>query len=730
MRREVTAAAEPLSADGRATPKNGSSATVFGRSPVRLFLTSFAILFIELLLIRWVPANVKYIGFFSNFLLIASFFGIGLGIILGRRGWNPRISVFALSLAAIAWIVLYFQLNVQVKGGNEIFFGLAESSEADVNFFILPMVVALVVIVLASLALPLGPLLKSMPPLKAYAIDITGSMTGIAAFAILSAFGTNPALWFSIAIVLALILDVGRGITKWTFLNFGVLLVVLWIVITHLRVGEVWSAYYRIDTVQVGYGAECNNMTLEHIWVDGIPHQALHPIGQPCLEPIYTQVYRWFPDHKFGNVLIVGAGNGSDVAQALAHGADHVDAVEIDPALMQIGINDHPNRPYSDSRVSRYINDGRAFLRTTPNSTKYDLVVFALPDSLTLVSSQSAIRLESFLFTEEAFASVRDHLSDQGIFVLYNYYRQPWLVQKLSNMLSDSFGNPPLVNVSQGYSQATLANGPLVAGLPNGQPPGDTISTIENDGGPVPTPATDDWPFQYLRTPFIADYYLAALGIVLLSAVVCVALAAKVTGTTIRKFSPHFFVLGTAFLLLTTRSVVSFSLLFGTTWFVNALTFFAILASVLLAILINWKFPIRRPTFFYIALFVSIAVAYLLPPESLLFDPVWLRYIVAAAVAFAPVFFANLVFSYSFRDTTTADMAFASNLLGAMAGGALEYLALLTGYRSLLLVVAVLYGLAWLFATRVRLLADRELAGPETEQPAAGTPSYEAEATV
>jgi hypothetical protein len=64
-----------------------------------------------------------------------------------------------------------------------------------------------------------------------------------------------------------------------------------------------------------------------------------------------------------------------------------------------------------------------------------------------------------------------------------------------------------------------------------------------------------------------------------------------------------------------------------------------------------------------------------------------------------------------------------------MAGGALEYLALLTGYRSLLLVVAVLYGLAWLFATRVRLLADRELAGPETEQ-AAGTPSYEAEATV
>jgi hypothetical protein len=71
---------------------------------------------------------------------------------------------------------------------------------------------------------------------------------------------------------------------------------------------------------------------------------------------------------------------------------------------------------------------------------------------------------------------------------------------------------------------------------------------------------------------------------------------------------------------------------------------------------------------------------------------------------------ANLVFTYSFRDTRTADMAFASNLLGAMVGGAMEYAALITGYRALLIFVAVLYGLAWLFSNRWRLLADRDLA--------------------
>ena len=189
------------------------------------------------------------------------------------------------------------------------------------------------------------------------------------------------------------------------------------------------------------------------------------------------------------------------------------------------------------------------------------------------------------------------------------------------------------------------------------------------------------------------------------------AIGARATRTSVRQFSPHFFVLGSAFLLLETRSLVSFSLLFGSTWLVNALAFFAILLGVLLAIFVNAKLNLRRPGPLYALLFVAIAIAYVLPPESLLIDPPWLRYVLAALVAFAPVFVANLVFTYSFRDTRTADMAFASNLVGAMVGGALEYMALITGYRALLIVVAVLYALAWLFANRWRFLADRDL-GP------------------
>ena len=674
---------------------------VLRRSETRLFLTSLAILFVELMLIRWIPANVKYIGFFSNFLLIASFLGIGLGILLGRNGWNPRLSPFAILLAGVVIYVLFFRLDVQVDSQDELFFGLAENNAADQNFLILPLIVGLVVALLATLALPLGPLLKSMRPLKAYAIDIGGSLAGIAAFTVLSALGTPPLVWFIVAVGLVVALDFGRRISAFTFVNTAALAAVLVLVFTQGQSrDDIWSPYYRIDTFVDGKG-------LTHITVDGIPHQALHPLGEPGIEEFYEQVYRWFPGRTYDDVLIIGAGSGSDAAIALNRGAGRIDAVEIDPQLLEIGRESHPNRPYDDPRVTTYVNDGRAFLRTTDKT--YDLIIFALPDSLTLVSQQSSLRLESFLFTEQAFATVRDRLTDDGIFVLYNYYRDPWLVSKLATMLEDTFGNPPLVS-TYGAVKATLANGPLVAQLPNGVPPGEAATGLPAVEPPAPTPATDNWPFLYLRNPFVAPHYIAGLALLLVGALVAVALAARVTGTTIRRFSPHFFVLGVAFLLLNTRSITSFSLLFGTTWLVNSLAFFGILLSVLVAIFVNARWPISRPTPFYIALFASIAVAFLLPPESLLFEPAWLRYAVAATLAFAPVFLANLIFSYSFRDTATADMSFASNLLGAVVGGAVEYLALITGYQALLLVVAALYGLAWLFATRLRLGADRELA--------------------
>src|ERR1044071_4904641 len=186
---------------------------VLGGNRTRLVLTSGTLLFVELLLIRWIPSEVRYIGFFSNFLLMASFLGIGIGLLLGRLRKLDTIAIFPIILVVVVALITSLELDVQVKSLDELFFGLAESSSADVNFLVLPVVFALVTALMATLAIPLGPLLRSMPPLRAYAWDITGSMLGIAWFTARSAAGTPPIVWFTVAASLVLLLIVGGRTT-------------------------------------------------------------------------------------------------------------------------------------------------------------------------------------------------------------------------------------------------------------------------------------------------------------------------------------------------------------------------------------------------------------------------------------------------------------------------------------------------------------------------------------
>ena len=160
------------------------------------------------------------------------------------------------------------------------------------------------------------------------------------------------------------------------------------------------------------------------------------------------------------------------------------------------------------------------------------------------------------------------------------------------------------------------------------------------------------------------------------------------------------FFMGAAFLLLETKSVVQFALLFGTTWFVNALVFAGILVTVLLAIEVERRVRIGRPGLLFGLLFLGLLLAGIVPAEALLSMAVVPRFVVATALAFFPVFVANLVFAERFRDMEDPTTAFGANLLGAMVGGAIEYTSLVTGYRALLVVAAALYALAWLTGGR------------------------------
>jgi hypothetical protein len=315
------------------------------------------------------------------------------------------------------------------------------------------------------------------------------------------------------------------------------------------------------------------------------------------------------------------------------------------------------------------------------------MILFALPDSLTLVSGQSSLRLESFLFTAEAAAIARAHLRPDGVFAEYNYFRQEWLVDRLAGTLQDTYGAAPCVLEEVGQAPG-VGFAVLVASVDTAQ-----IACSSRWQRPPNTapPSPDDQPFLYIRGS-IPSFYVVTLILILLAA----ALAALLAGSpaSLLPYGDLFF-MGAAFLLLETKNVVQFALLFGTTWLVNALVFAGILVTVALAIEVSRRWRLPGLTTFYLLLFVALGAAWLVPPTFLLALPPGVRLVGASAVAFGPVFVANLAFAQRFRDTADSVKAFAANLLGAIVGGCLEYSALVIGYRDLLLVAGFLYVLAF-----------------------------------
>ena len=636
----------------------------------RLVLLSFLLLFVELALIRWTGENVVYLSYFSNFVLLGSFLGIGIGFLRA----NARVRSFWLEPIALAVFVVFvrvYHVEINRSGSQLLYFGRFKESGAPI-WVMLPAVFLCTAFVMALIAEEVARTFARFPALEAYRLDIVGSIVGIAAFTLISFLGLPPVAWGAVvAGLFALLLP--RRLLVVAVAAAAVLLVAL---ATEQKPGISWSPYYKISVVHSrGFYA---------VSVNGIPHQSISTVSERLRrEPLYGTPYAHHVG-RLNDVLIIGAGTGTDVAIALAKGAHHVDAVEIDPRLYELGKELQPNRAYQSPRVSVYINDGRAFLEQTKR--RYDLILFALPDSLTLVSGQSSLRLESYLFTLQAIQAARAHLNPGGTFSMYNYYRTQWLVDRLAGTLTQVFGERPCLDEGNGHAHfAALADGNVKC-----------ARTWNPGSRAVPAPATDNYPFLYLRDQAIPGFYLIALALILGVAIVGV----RAAGAPFREMRPYLdlFCMGAAFLLLETKNVVQFALLFGTTWLVNALVFGGILIVVLAAIEVSRRVLVSSRVL-YPAVFATLAVAWAVQPDDLLSLALVPRLAAATALAFAPIFCANLLFAQRFKDTASVTVAFGANLLGAMVGGILEYMSLIFGYRALTILIAGLYAAAFLVNT-------------------------------
>jgi hypothetical protein len=715
-----------------------------------LFLISFLILFFELACIRWFASMVVYLTFFTNIVLLATFLGMSVGCSSASRSqdWLDRVMpLFLLSVVlacGVLWIYhSYGRVMIDVGGQGspqQVYFG-TEYRARDLSKFVVPLdflaavFFALIAFVFVGLGQLMGRAFNQAPDrLRAYISNILGSLAGIAVFALASYLWATPMVWFAIALALWLYFLKRRTLVQ-LYCGVAVLIVMSFVSYNtalrspyeaggHPYHSLIWSPYYKILYTPQVKSIDTNN----------IGHQTMVDIHEKA--PAYSLPHLLNRDaggQPFENVLIIGAGSGNDVSAALAYGAKHVDAVEIDPAICNLGRAEHADHPYQDPRVTVHIDDGRSFVRKTHQ--KYDLVIYALVDSLVLHSGYSNLRLESFLFTKEAFEDIKARLQPGGVFAVYNLFRQGWIVGRIDRMSEEVFGTKPVAislpyvasirPEDQEFGRLTLilagANSPSLAAIQQQfekhesfwinsrpavneslnsfgpQPPAVTGSTISDWSRIAPATInitgisllpSDDWPFLYLRGRIVPGLNLRS--IVLIGGL---SVAMIYMFSPVRWVRPNWqmFFLGAGFMLLETKSVVHMALLFGSTWLVNSVVFFAILVMILASNLYVLAVRPRKLLPYYLLLVASLAINIVVPMSKFLVLPGWQEVAVSCLVVFVPIFFAGIVFGTLFRDSSQPDIDFGSNIAGAIMGGLCESLSLVIGFNYLLALAVVFY---------------------------------------
>ncbi len=673
------------------------------RAAVKLFLLGFVMLFLELCLIRYLSGTIWNLGYFPNLVLLAVFIGMGSGFVfhekISRLGSGTAYQLSAVALAGLVVMVHFGRPSVPgferggAELGGDLYFSRTPTVVGESLILFLAWFLA-VSVIYALIAHRAAKLFRLFRPLTAYTLDISGSCAGILAFMLMSWAQIPADRWFALLIpaFLFTLAELSAMRALLTIAPMAVAVGLIQYQETRLQYDPklseglevVWSPYQKIEFIPAR-GTQPST-----IFVNGISHQSMMDL--PTIRSTYYQAIhddrtsRGLP--PFEKVFIIGAGSGNDIASALAHGAKRVHAVEIDPVIADLGRRHHPAKPYLDPRVELTIDDARAALGRSTES--FDLVIFALTDSLVKASPMAQLRLENYIYTVEAIRSAYSHLSDQGDLLFYNFYRREWLVDKLADMIREGTGKEPRMIWRKGdFVVLTVGRGSEARKASAG--------TVEV--------ARDDWPFFYLRERGIPGVYQLAMAA--MAAMISTLLFFVWRGTRSHaQVSIHyklaFVLMGTAFLLLETKSVIQFSLLFGTTWINTSLVFLSVLLLVLAA---NWTAVVARaripvPLVFGLLIVASLATLFYPLASLLSVENPTSRFVLAALLTFLPVYFANLLFSLSFQDKAEAEHLFGWNLIGATLGGVAEYSSMAIGYGALAVLVAVTYSavfaLLWL----------------------------------
>ncbi len=662
-------------------------------------------LFTELALIRFHSSSFQLFAYFKNISLLSCFLGLGIGY--SRGALRPLTTPLMMPLLAVQIATLHilrfgsFSKLIHNPIPENVTFGLTSAHE----FSHLLHVYGFLILVFSFNILcfiPLGQLASRLmmrqEKLVSYSWNLVGSLLGIILFTLLSAFWTTPPVWFAF-IALCLFMFVWRQrISLLVSAVSGIILVCVVSIQFGLNRYDIYSPYQILTLI--------NSRTHPNVLVNNIFYQdALSLSGKDDQESenpsedlsYYHYAVPYMIKPNPDDVLIVGSGMGNDVSMAVNHAQGSIDAVDIDPAIIQLGKILHPDMPYQSEKVTIINTDARAYIRQT--NRKYDLIVYGFLDSHTAVSSRSGVRLDSYVYTVEAFREARSRLKEDGVISLSFSFLTDALNRKIFLMLQEAFdGKSPRV-----YRTEYLGGHTFVIGESNPTPdmskyPGvkDITAQIASSDLDV-TVSTDDWPFLYMAERNYPFFYMAMLAMLFAISVVFVF---QYTPGSRVGFSYSCFFLGAGFMLIETKGITELALVFGSTWVVVSIVIAAILVMAFLSNLLVIKTgPISAPVI-YSLLLVSVLLGLLTYQINPLGIPLWQKQLIMTAGLTLPVFFSGIAFSGELKRSQSVAAALSSNLLGAMVGGFLEYNSMYFGFHFLYYLAFLIYALAFISSLR------------------------------
>jgi SAM-dependent methyltransferase len=688
-----------------------------------LILSSGVGLYLELLLIRWISSEIRIFAYFKNFVLIACFLGFGIGCYLSRKAVHLAAMLVPL-LVLTAFITLPIRVLRQLiavlplllgSSSETQIWGVASGvSSASIAGLLLASAVTLPLFALIAITfIPVGQLvayhLEAAPNgIAAYSVNVIASLAGIALYTGLCFADQPPIIWFAVLAIFATAM-------VWPKRTAAVTTAVVVLACCGLlAIGSrgpgmtFWSPYQKLTLTPrvehgetIGYQLETNGSWYQHVSNLTPEFAARHPElfrEVPLKLNAYNLPYRFAPRPR--SVLILGSGMGNDVAAALRNGAASVTAVEIDPLILKLGRQYHPEQPYSSPRVHVVVADARNYIQNA--AEPFDLIVFSLLDSHTTSSHFSNIRIDNYVYTREALQAGRRLLAPGGTFIVKFQVQRPWIAGRLNALMTEVFGVQPFQFQSPGSDYA--AGGRFLISCP----PARAVAALADpdframlmrysrptmEEAPI---TTDDWPYFYQRNRGLPA---AVVAMSLLLLIACVG-GARSVGLGVRSIQWEFFFLGGGFLLLEVTIISRMALLFGTTWIVNSIVIAVLLLLIVAANGVAAIAPRLRYEYGYAGILLMIAAAYLVPIQLFLFRSFASRAIVATLFLSLPVFFAGIVFVKRFAEAGFAPEAIGSNLLGALAGGVLESLSLWLGLKALVIVAGVFYVTAWVSGRR------------------------------